>query len=198
MGQLPLTDPRKTPFVELRSRGELPHLYKDGGSYFITFGLWDAVGRTHWRPPGAGEAPAPKWTEVASASEPPLQLGSCLLSVPAVADLVQSALRFFHGERYDLAAWCVMPNHVHAVVTPFPAHLPSAILHSWKSFTSHQVNKLLGRRGTLWERESFDHLIRTWDDFARFVYYVENNPVAAGLRVRPEDWPWSSARYRAT
>src|SRR5207249_3259049 len=102
----------------------------------------------------------------------------------------------FHGARYDLAAWCVMPNHVQLVVTPFSPHSPSDIFHSWKSYTAHRINQLLGRTGTFWERESFDHLIRTLNDFERFVAYIENNPVVAGLCARPEDWRWSSARLR--
>ena len=121
-----------------------------------------------------------------------------MLARADVAEVVQNALRFFHTQRYDLAAWCVMPNHAHAVVTPLVPHTPSGILHSWKSYTSHRINDTLGRLGTLWERESFDHLIRSVDDFEGFVSYVENNPVVAGLCEKPEDWPWSSARFRAS
>jgi REP element-mobilizing transposase RayT len=134
--------------------------------------------------------------EIAAAAQPPLRLGSCLLADPVVGKLVEDALQHFHGTRYDLAAWCVMPNLVQLVVTPFSPHSPSDVLHSWKSYTAHGINKLLGRTGPLWERESFDHLIRTLDDFERFVAYVENNPVVAGLCARPEDWQWSSARLR--
>jgi hypothetical protein len=89
-----------------------------------------------------------------------------------------------------------MPNHVHAVVTPTDGWELSAILHSWKSFTAHQANEILKRQGTFWERESFDHLIRTFDHFEAFVRYVESNPVEARLCQAPEDWPWSSARLR--
>ena len=83
-----------------------------------------------------------KPAEVASLSEPPLRLGSCVLMRPEIACLVQDAMRFFDGERYHLAAWCVMPNHVHAVFTTLLEHTPTAILHSWKSFTSHKANAI--------------------------------------------------------
>ncbi len=218
-------DPRKTHFVELKSRGELPHLYKEGGSYFVTFRLFDAVtprrkavyvpraGGTPAPQNQAGETPGPQsvarggnrqgWTPdldvaaIAEASEIPLRLGSCLLARPEIAALTESALRHFQDDRYHLAAWCVMPNHVHAIFTPTNGWEPASILHSWKSFTAHQTNKLLRRRGTLWERESFDHLIRNVGHFDAFIRYVEDNPVKAGLCKAPEEWPWSSARFRS-
>ncbi len=133
---------------------------------------------------------------IARETEPPLRLGSCVLARPEVAELIQHALRHFHGQRYYLSAWCVMPNHVHAVVTPNDGWELSVILHSWKSFTAHRANKVLKRRGTFWERESFDHLIRTFEHFEAFIHYIENNPVEAHLCQAPEDWAWSSARLR--
>ena len=123
--------------------------------------------------------------------------GSCWLSKPEIAALVAGALKHFGGQRYELRAWVVMPNHVHAVVWPMPDHTLSDILHSWKSFTSNQANKLLHRRGeTFWQAESFDHWIRDDGEHARLVAYVENNPVKAGFCKQPEDWKWSSASGR--
>ncbi len=213
-------DPRNTPWAEPRSRGELPHLYKEGGSYFVTFRLLDAVntnakkgsrdggtttelratsrdgGTTSRRAKRHTFSPEREAVLIARETEPPLRLGSCMLIRPEIAELVQGALRHFHGQRYYLSAWCVMPNHVHAVVTPSDGWELTAILHSWKSFTAHQADKILKRQGALWERESFDHLIRTFEHFQAFVHYVENNPVEARLCQAPEDWPWSSAHLR--
>jgi REP element-mobilizing transposase RayT len=90
-----------------------------------------------------------------------------------------------------------MPNHVHVVIAPFAEHTLSSILHSWKSFTSKRINKIINSKGSVWESEAFDHLIRNVASFDRFVDYVEANPVAAGLCSKPEDWRWSSARYRS-
>jgi putative transposase len=42
--------------------------------------------------------------------------GECWLRRPDIAEVFANALRFFVGERYQLSAWVVMPNHVHAVV----------------------------------------------------------------------------------
>ena len=70
--------------------------------------------------------------------------------------------------------------------TPVPlAELPK-ILHSWKSFTAKEANKLLGRSGDFWQVESYDHLIRNEADFRHAVRYVLNNPKNAGLK----NWKW--------
>jgi REP element-mobilizing transposase RayT len=171
----------EAPFVPVRSRGELPHLYKPGATYFVTFRQWDAV----------VEAPSPALTiahpltpdslpaEIVGGYDPPIRLGSCAMSDPHVATVVRDALLDFDARRYDLLAWCVMPNHVHAVMTPIGSYTPDVILHSWKSYTSNVINRMLGRRGTFWERESFDHLVRSIASLERFIRYVEENPVAA-------------------
>ena len=102
------------------------------------------------------------------------------------------AALFFEGRRYYLSAWCVMPNHVHALVTPLGDHTLSGILHSWKSYTANNINRLVHEGGPLWERESFNHLIRSAEHWQWFVDYTERNPVNAGLCSTPEEWPFSS------
>jgi hypothetical protein len=72
----------------------------------------------------------------------------------------------------------------------------SAIVHSWKSFTAHECNKVLDRTGRFWEREPFDRYIRNQRHFRNARIYIENNPVKAGLCKEPTDWTWSSARRR--
>jgi REP element-mobilizing transposase RayT len=112
-----------------------------------------------------------------------------------VARVVSNAVLPFEEQRYNLAAWCVMPNHVHVVVQPFSgitggtpvphADLPE-ILHSWKSFTAKEANRLLKRSGEFWQAEYYDHLIRDEADFDHSVRYVLDNPIKAGLR----NWKW--------
>jgi putative DNA methylase len=134
--------------------------------------------------------PAPQ--DIAAFSEPPLQAGSCVLRRRDVAVIVQDALLYFQGQRYRLGAWCIMPNHVHMVVQPLPGYQLSDILHSWKSFTATKITRLLNSRGPLWERESFDYLIRRPAHIAYFTAYIENTPVLAGFCASPGDWPFSS------
>jgi len=112
--------------------------------------------------------------------------GRCELRRPELAQSVIRALRHFDGRRHRLAAWCVMPNHVHIVVAPIGAHSLPAILKSWKGFSGKEANRILGRTGDFWQPEYYDHLIRDEAEFVHAVRYVVDNPAEAGL----VDWPW--------
>lgn len=101
------------------------------------------------------------------------------------------------GERYPLISWCIMPNHVHALLKPQVAL--SNILQSWKSFTGRwalakNAELGLGVPGVrFWMRESWDRYIRDLRHFESVRSYIERNPVEAGLCATPEHWRWSSA-----
>jgi REP element-mobilizing transposase RayT len=115
------------------------------------------------------------------------------MKVPSIADAVQRALLFFDGKRYGLCAWCVMPNHVHAMVQTFDRFSLETVVHSWKSFSAHKANRILQRTGRFWQPEYHDRYVRDARHFRAAVAYIENNPVKAGLTASPDTWPWSSA-----
>jgi REP element-mobilizing transposase RayT len=66
-----------------------------------------------------------------------------------------------------------------------------------KSFPSHEANMLLGRHGQSWMEDYFDRYVRNEKHFRSAAAYIENNPVKAKLCARPEEWPFSSAWFRA-
>lgn len=129
--------------------------------------------------------------------------GAAHLKDPRIAALVESAMIHFDSERYRLHAWVVMPNHVHALLTPSEGHALGQILHSWKSYTAHEALKILrsarvadagGCAQSFWQTESFDRYIRNDRHFQACVDYIHMNPVKARLCLTPSDWPWSSAK----
>jgi REP element-mobilizing transposase RayT len=122
--------------------------------------------------------------------------GECWLRRTDIARLTENALLHFDGQRYRLLAWCVMPNHVHAMIETREGFPLPDVLHSWKSFIGNQANKLLGRHGEFWQREYLDRYIRNAEHYAQAVAYIEENPVKAGLARVKTDWPWSSAKFR--
>ncbi|MGH9747310.1 MAG: REP-associated tyrosine transposase [Candidatus Acidiferrales bacterium] len=115
--------------------------------------------------------------------------GSCSLAIPAVAELVAQTLLHFESTRYRLFAWCVMPNHVHTLFRLLGNHDLATVLHAWKSYSAKRANALLKRSGEFWQREYFDHLVRSEDEFHRIVAYILQNPRKAGL----QHWPWSKS-----
>jgi REP element-mobilizing transposase RayT len=197
----------------LHFRNVLPHLKREGGIYFITFRLagtlpknvllWfkrerEAIiehARAARRPLTWHEQEALfRWYSSRVDKYLDEGRGNCWLRDKKCADLVAGAMCFFAHQRYELRAWVVMPNHVHAVVHPTPPNTLSEILHSWKSFTSHKIQEFLPRKIVpFWQDESYDHLVRNDDDLHRLCHYTTTNPVSAGLCSRPEEWLWSSA-----
>ncbi len=119
--------------------------------------------------------------------------GACHLHRDDLAELTLQALRHFDGDRYTLFAWSVMPNHVHAVLQPAAGHELEEILHSWKSFTAKKANAILGRSGTFWQEEYYDHLIRDGEDFRNQVRYAVENPGVGSPAER-----WSGAMFGGT
>ena len=202
--------------VRKRHGAYLPHWTRDGAWYAVTFRLWDALPKRvieSWlferenivktavqmkRPLSTREEQrlahlySEKVERYLDAGH-----GLCFMKEDRVARLVTNALHHFDRQRYSLAAWCVMPNHVDVVVEPFAGKTTTAgmalpqselpeILHSWKSFTAKEANKVLSRSGAFWQAEYYDHLIRDEANFLHAVRYVLDNPKNAGLR----NWKW--------
>jgi len=194
----------------------LPHLKRAGGSYFVTFRLAGTLPKEELlklkaerelivKHAMAAKRPLTwyeqeelfRWYSTRVDKYLDAGRGECWLKLPEIAQLVAMALKFGGGTRFKLHQWCIMPNHVHAVLWPMPGWTLSQILKSWKGFTGREANKVLKRTGNkFWQKESFDHLIRDDEDMHRCCHYTIMNPVNAGLCQRPEDWRWSSA-YRS-
>jgi REP element-mobilizing transposase RayT len=141
-------------------RRNLPHIERPGGSYFVTF-------RT---------------------------IGDLILP-PDARSVVLNHCLFDNGRKVQLHAAVVMPTHVHLLFTPLQKTEDkwfslAEIMNGIKGASSHRVNKLLQRRGTLWLDESFDRLMRSSDEFGDKILYIVENPIAAGLAKGPHDYPW--------
>jgi len=99
----------------------------------------------------------------------------------AIAQIVANAITHFDGKRYQLAAWCVMSNHVHLLIKPLDENTLSEIIKSIKNFSAKEANKALGRTGTFWKKEYYDHIIRDEEDFSNQLDYIKNNPIKIGI-----------------
>jgi REP element-mobilizing transposase RayT len=183
------------------SRGYIPHYDAGQTPQFLTFRLADSVPALvidRWRAELEQENDERRDRLLRRRIENYLDqgYGACYLRVPSVARMVQNSLLHFDDERYRLSAWVVMPNHVHVLLTPFEGFELSEIVHSIKSYTAHEANKILRRTGEFWQEECFDRLIRNGEHFRSVMSYIEKNPVKARLCREASDWPFSSAWFR--
>ena len=183
------------------SRGYLPHFDRGQLAQFITIRLHDALPASvlvRWKEELKHEQPGEVEAILRRRVEAYLDQGhgSCYLRDSGVATMVQNALLFHDESKYRLSAWVVMPNHVHLLCIPAAGHNLAEIMHSLKSYTANEANRMLGRKGKFWQKEYFDRYIRNARHFAKVVTYIEKNPVKARLCERAEDWPFSSASFR--
>jgi REP-associated tyrosine transposase len=142
-------------------RLNLPHLQRDYKPHFLTF-------CTHQR------WALPDWART-------IVLNSCT-----------------HNDqiRFDLHAVVVMPDHVHMIFTPLIDQQHGEIFslakvtQPIKAVSAHEINRRLGRRGRIWQEESFDRVLRSSEQLDEKVAYILNNPARKGLATIPEHYPW--------
>ena len=142
-------------------QGNLPHWQLPGAHYFITFNTADRR-----------------------------QLS------PEARDIVLNALKFWDGQRLNLIAAVVMPDHVHAILSP-RERTPgvywdlSNLMHSVKSYSANEINKVENQRGeAVWQSETYDHIIRDLAEYQRLLSYIAYNPVKAELSASPWAYRW--------
>ncbi|MGB8131736.1 MAG: transposase [Candidatus Angelobacter sp.] len=141
-------------------RRNLPHIEKTGRAHFITFDTY-----LRWVLP------------------------------PAARDLVLKHCLHENEVKIRMHIAVVMADHVHMIFTPLENEKQETfsfeeIVGAIKGASSHSVNKTLKRSGTVWQDESFDHVIRHADSLEQKIQYVRENPVRKRLVSRPEDYKW--------
>jgi REP element-mobilizing transposase RayT len=183
--------------VSKRQRA-LPHWEQTGCSYFVTFRLADSLPTStlsylrEWKEHWLQNQRKP-WTErtlreldigYSRRIERWLDsgLGSCCLREKEYRDIVVRAIEYFEGERYFLYSFVVMPNHVHVLLTLKASISLAKAVHSWKSYSAHQIVPRLGRPEPLWMSEYFDHIVRSPQQLEHFQKYIRDNPSKARLR----------------
>jgi putative transposase len=173
---------RLKPIKEFRvSRRTLPHFELPGSFYFITFSTADRF-----------------------------------IFSDSAKDVVLSSFHFHSGKKYVLYACIVMDDHVHCILQPMeiinntqarrpvPLERPvppeslgspeyyslSQITHSIKSYSANRIQKLLNIKGSIWQDENYDRIVRNENEYVEKVNYIVNNPLKAGLVGKPKDYRW--------
>jgi putative transposase len=175
------------------SHRHLPHWSPSGQDIFITWRLHDSLPgilRSSREIESSGKAFVTYDRMLDQA-----QTGPVWLKDPRIAECVLLALNAAQQRKmFILHAYVLMAIHVHVLLSPlFPI---AQITQQVKGASAREANLILGRTGmTFWQNESVDHWIRNPEEWQRVRSYIEQNPVAAVLVCKSEDWPWSSALH---
>jgi len=145
-------------------RRQLPHLQRDFRPHFVTFSTYK-----RWVLPEAAR------------------------------DIVLQCCRHDSDITIRLHVSVVVPDHVHLIFTPQLDHEKNEvwslarIMDRIKGASAHNINRVIGHKGHIWQAESFDHVIRSSESLDVKISYICANPVRAGLVTRWEDYPWLCA-----
>jgi REP element-mobilizing transposase RayT len=198
-------------------RRNLPHIQPEGATFFVTFRLDGSLPtevaellqqeRQQIQDLASVKSDFKKYSETKFWQKfekwdsylDMVNAGPKYLSDERVADLLAESFHYRDRKVYDLHAFCIMSNHAHIVFAPLEkgnAYISlSEIMHSLKRHTARQANLILGRNGSFWQHESYDHFVRDDKDFERIVTYVIQNPVKANLVENWQDWKWTFCKY---
>jgi REP element-mobilizing transposase RayT len=98
--------------------------------------------------------------------------------------------------RATIHAYCVMPNHVHALVD-IPAEVKlGAVVRLFKTLSGFRLKQLTGSE--VWQTSYYDHVLRRDEDILDVARYIWDNPVEDGLVASYLDYPFSGPRETMT
>lgn len=145
------------------TRRNLPHWEEPGKTYFLT-----------WR------------------------TATFIVLEPSERAIVLSSILHWDQSRWIVYVTAIMPDHVHVLVqlqkipdaVPVAFYSLKSLVHSVKSYSAHQINRLRNRKGVLWLDERYDRIVRTEQELWEKWQYVRDNPVKSNLARTPEEYPW--------
>lgn len=195
-------------------RRHLPHILPHSASYFVTFRLFNSLPRIvvdkivsdykltirSLLIKGGDEAKSEiniqreiyfkRFDQLMDRSS----FGSQWLKQEQIAQIVAETLHYHDGGRYELICFTIMPNHVHVVFNHDIDHTAVSvtdILQSIKKYSARRANEMLKRTGySFWQNESYDHVIRSDQEYENVIRYVIYNPVKANLCKEWKEWKW--------
>ena len=105
------------------------------------------------------------------------------------------AVRFWDTSKWIVYAAVILPDHVHLLSQPLSRGEGgffdlSEIIHSVKSFSAQKISQHRGVKGTIWQDERYDRIVRDEAEFLEKWQYIRNNPLKEGLASQSEDYPW--------
>jgi len=98
-----------------------------------------------------------------------------------------------------IGRYVIMPDHVHFFCRPeYEAKTLSRFVGAWKTWTSRRIQNLKPQPAaaattdrSVWQREFFDHLLRSPESYSKKWNYIRDNPVRGGLVACSDDWAYA-------
>ncbi len=190
--------------VRILAGANLPHWFQPQATYFITYRTADSLpghivkqwhsDRSAWLAQHGISTSMPNWKNKLAELPETLRTrfhetftrqylenldkchGACVLMQPRLSKIVADSLLHFDGDRYHMGDFVVMPNHVHLLVGLIGDTEILKQCRSWKKFAVGKINEVLGKTGRFWQEESFDHLVRSPEQFSAIQQYIRKNP----------------------
>lgn len=175
--------------------GNLPHLRQNTVCYFVTFRTADSIpqaklqqwiqDRKEWflvHPEPLSDCEQAEYNRLFSRKIEhwlDCNYGECLLALEKCKVIIVNALHFFNEKRYKLWEYTIAANHVHLLIEPLADNKLEDIMSSLKSFTANEINKALGRSGHFWQKEYFDHIVRSEEHYHKFADYIRKHDIEA-------------------
>lgn len=198
--------------------GRLPHWEVEDGRYFITLHLAGAIplsGRTRLRLLAqqlrdSVDRYSPQWLQtqrrIFIEMEHWLDRAEWnpLLQRQDIVTMVAAAIEHRCERReWEVFEYVLMPTHLH-LFCAFGDRGMKDVMEDFKRWTAHRATELLSDQrsrpadGTyrFWQREWFDHLLRSDEEDDLIIAYIRNNPVKANLVKQSTDWPHASWSHK--
>jgi len=189
-------------------RRNLPHIYIQNSTYFITFRLKGSIHINQlkeliaWKEnlkqaKDKGEKYRQdllffgKYDKLLHSNKKVQHLNN-----PKVAEIVKKEMHKYDDKEYRLICYSIMPNHVHLVISLSDNSKDlDKIMQTIKRISAYNANGILSKRGAFWQSESYDHIVRDEDELQRIVDYTLYNPVKAGLVENWTEWEYNYFKY---
>lgn len=182
-----------------RYQRNLPHWRQEGATYAVTFRQADSIPQAQlralkrWRIAWEQQHPEPRseihWREFAQEISNKTErwmdagYGSCVFRQTQFAQMMWNSILHFQNKRHVTSCFVIMPNHVHAVIRPLPEYELEDCLQRIKQYVATNVNRVFQQQGPLWEKESYDRIVRDEEHLWNTVQYIGQNPKKAGLPI---------------
>jgi len=106
-----------------------------------------------------------------------------------------NACQFFEGQRYQIFAGVIMPDHVHLLIQPWSKEEGTlwaigSILHSIKSYSAKEIPKVMPHIGKIWQDGRHERLILSNQHFQAAWEYIRQNPIKADISKPSSIYPF--------